>query len=599
MALMGNVSRHEVPTTTVPGRGRSKDYRAAMEARLSRVELGFQDGEVQLEELGTHLDGFKDKLDELRGEMQGTLNEDLAAVTAVAEQLMEFKKDYSSKPRRGDQENGRGEQNPSPKERPSKPRWREEGKERKADRDRFKGRNFNYFNCDGNHRARECPEKESLNALIAKVDKIDESLDPSQQHWRKNVADLKAQIVKKLGLERSNRYFYYLNKLLSQKLSKGEFDKLCHWTLGRENLPLHNQFICSILKNACHAKVPPPIHEKEVAKSVRAAGNISVKEGEYQQSGPSPSPIWSNGEVLPMPPRKGRSVIHNRRLRDRPSPLGPNGNTDFASHQSTSTDNSSIKVIMENGDLTPCDFQRPVHNQQGFAEQPENEQEVFLQHPTRIPRIKRSLDGPVSVHSKDQIEGVVEDGEEVERRKNTNSNKSPLCAPLGLPFCSASVGGARRALPVASSSKFSSSFTCDGLSDSGSLRNRMEHIAREQGLEGVSTDCANLLNNGLDVYLKRLIRSCSELVGGRSGHDPMKHPAYNQKPHGKLINGVLPGHHYQIQSSSGPFESMREQKTYCPISLQDFKVAMELNPQQLGEDWPLLLEKICMHSFEE
>ncbi|KAG6388415.1 hypothetical protein SASPL_149841 [Salvia splendens] len=28
-------------------------------------------------------------------------------------------------------------------------------------------------------------------------------------------------------------------------------------------------------------------------------------------------------------------------------------------------------------------------------------------------------------------------------------------------------------------------------------------------------------------------------------------------------------------------------------------VAMELNPRQLGEDWPLLLEKICTHEFEE
>ncbi|KAF8400958.1 hypothetical protein HHK36_014261 [Tetracentron sinense] len=65
MAVGGNVSRHEVPTTT---RERSKDYRAAMEARLLRVELGFQDGEVRLEELGTRLDGFEDKLDELRGE---------------------------------------------------------------------------------------------------------------------------------------------------------------------------------------------------------------------------------------------------------------------------------------------------------------------------------------------------------------------------------------------------------------------------------------------------------------------------------------------------------------------------------------------------
>ncbi|KAF8412344.1 hypothetical protein HHK36_000306 [Tetracentron sinense] len=50
-----------------------------MEARFSRVKLGFQGGEVQLEELGTRLDGFEDGLDELREEMQGTLNEDMYA----------------------------------------------------------------------------------------------------------------------------------------------------------------------------------------------------------------------------------------------------------------------------------------------------------------------------------------------------------------------------------------------------------------------------------------------------------------------------------------------------------------------------------------
>ncbi|KAF8400267.1 hypothetical protein HHK36_013564 [Tetracentron sinense] len=420
-------------------------------------------------------------------------------------------------------------------------------------------------------------------------------MQSSQDHSRINLADLKALIVKKLGLERSNRYFYYLNKLLSQKLSKSEFNKLCYRTLGRENLPLHNQFIQSILKNACHAKVPPPIHEKEVPKSLRAIGKISPsREDGYQKSSPSPTPpIWSNGDMLPMPPRKARSVIHDWRLRDRPSPLGSNGKTDFASHQSTATDDRSIKVIMENGDLTPCDFQRPVHHQQGLAEQPENEREVLLQHPAKLPQIKRSLDGPVSVHSEGQTKGVVvEDGEEMEHSKKSNSTRSPLCAPLGLPFCSASVGGARRALPVASSSSFASSFDCGGLSDSWTLTKRMEHIAVAQGLEGVSTECANLLNNGLDVYLKRLIRSCIEMVGARSGHEPIKHPAFKQHPHGKIINGMLPGHHLQMQS-------MQEQRTPWPISLLDFKVAMELNPQQLGEDWPLLLEKICMHSFEE
>ncbi|CAM8962221.1 unnamed protein product [Rhodiola kirilowii] len=35
------------------------------------------------------------------------------------------------------------------------------------------------------------------------------------------------------------------------------------------------------------------------------------------------------------------------------------------------------------------------------------------------------------------------------------------------------------------------------------------------------------------------------------------------------------------------------------LSLLDFKVAMELNPHQLGEDWPSIFEKICMYSFED
>ncbi|KAF8398672.1 hypothetical protein HHK36_014527 [Tetracentron sinense] len=92
----------------------------------------------------------------------------------IAEQIVEFKRDYSSKPRNDDHENGGGERSPSPKERPFRPRWREESKEGKADRDKFKGRDFNCFICDGNHRARECPKKESLNALIAKVNKAEE-----------------------------------------------------------------------------------------------------------------------------------------------------------------------------------------------------------------------------------------------------------------------------------------------------------------------------------------------------------------------------------------------------------------------------------------
>lgn len=124
----------------------------------------------------------------------------------------------------------------------------------------------------------------------------------------------------------------------------------------------------------------------------------------------------------------------------------------------------------------------------------------------------------------------------------------------------------------------------------------MEQIAATQGLGGVTLECANTLNNMVDIYLKRLIRSCVELVGARSRSDKSKYPVQKQQIHGKLINGLWPSNHLHSQSGCGPVE---EQRGVHSVSLLDFKVAMELNPQELGEDWPLLLEKISMQAFEE
>lgn len=70
------------------------------------------------------------------------------------------------------------------------------------------------------------------------------------QDPRIDLAELKVHIVKKVGVERSTRYFYYLGRFLSQKLTKSEFDKSCFRLLGRENLSLHNKLIRSILRNA-------------------------------------------------------------------------------------------------------------------------------------------------------------------------------------------------------------------------------------------------------------------------------------------------------------------------------------------------------------
>ncbi|OMO90621.1 Transcriptional coactivator Hfi1/Transcriptional adapter 1 [Corchorus olitorius] len=415
------------------------------------------------------------------------------------------------------------------------------------------------------------------------------------QGSRIDLGELKSQIVKRIGAERSKRYFYNLSRFLSQKLSKSDFDKSCYHILGRENLPLHNQLIRSILKNACQAKTPPPVHEAGPAKSLIQTVKSSPgrEDGHEQTTSLVPNQnmaIWSNGVLPVSSPRKVRSGIRDRKFRDRPSPLGPNGKVDSVSHQLMGMEDNANKLGMENGDLTPYDYQRPVQHLQAVAEQPEIEREG----------LGRAREKP-RVPSKDQTEGVIsEDGEEVEQANHIKLSRSPLLAPLGIPFCSASVGGARKAMPVASGGNFVSYYDSGGLYDAETLRKRMEQIAAAQGLGGVSVECASMLNNMVDVYLKKLIRSCVDLVGSRSTHDLRKHSAHKLQSQGKLVNGMWPSNHLHMQSSSGPTtEVMQEQGQRCSISLLDFKVAMELNPQQLGEDWPLLLEKICMHSLEE
>ncbi|KAJ6329830.1 hypothetical protein OIU76_008622 [Salix suchowensis] len=411
------------------------------------------------------------------------------------------------------------------------------------------------------------------------------------QSSRVDLVELRTQIVKKVGVERSKKYFYYLNRFLSQKLSKSEFDKSCFRFLGRENLPLHNNLICSILKNACQAKTPPPNYEAGPTKSlIQASKDSPIREDGHEQIGsliPNQSmPIRSNG-ILPVSPRKVRSATRDHKLRDRPSSLGPNGKVECISHRSIGTEDNGSKFVVENGELAPCDYQRPVQHLPTVAEQPENERDGSAQWPIERPKTQ-----------KDQT-AFVEDRDEVEQAHHLSFSRSPLLAPLGIPYCSASMGGARKAMPVTSSGDFVSYYDSGGLSGTEMLRKRMEQIADVQGLGGVTTECANTLNKMLDVYLKRLIKSCVELVGAQSPCGPRKYTVHKQQVQNKVVNGMWPSNRLHMQSSSSPVEGMQEQRPHSSISMLDFKVAMELNPQQLGEDWPLLLEKICMQSFED
>ncbi|GAB4850466.1 hypothetical protein Ancab_029772 [Ancistrocladus abbreviatus] len=420
-----------------------------------------------------------------------------------------------------------------------------------------------------------------------------------QQHLRINLCEMKSQIVKKLGPERSRQYFYLLNRLLSLKITKFEFNRICLQIVGRENIQLHNQLMGSILKNACQAKVPPKLHTKEVSKLVDAAENDSVAPSDGHQQNVHHSnltqtlnpAIQSNGGIFPPSPRKARSGTRERKT-GVTNQLGLNGKIEALSCLPKDAGDRSFHSRAENGKANlPSVGELKQHDQVCTRGQGNEEQ---FHDPNTLSETNVSQHDSFDVHSRDSIQ--VENARVVKEASST----SLLQAPLGISLWSASIGGTPKDLSLASRRTYVTSYDSGVLFHTETLRDRMEQIATAHGLGGVSMDCANLLNNGLDSYLKRLIRSSIESVRARSGHDLTKNMAHKHHTLGKVASGFWPGHQSLIKSHNWPLEGfVHAHRSFCSVSLLDFRVAMELNPQQLGVYWPLLLEKICTHSSVE
>lgn len=346
--------------------------------------------------------------------------------------------------------------------------------------------------------------------------------------------DLKLQIFKRLGRQKAEKYFFNLKRLLNLKLSKMEFNKFCFSIMGKENVRLHNLFIRSILSNACFSHGPPSSHTA---------------------TGHSRSTITSNGQfsnILPISPRKGRSITsRDRRLNDRPSPLGPHGKM------------SSGNVVEV---TNSCDVQRS--------------------------REQQSAPEIISIGSKALLEvASVEDGEEVEQVRGSPSvqSRSPVRAPLGIAF---NAGGLyQRAMPSSYASllhlgKSEVPEYCrisSMLPDMSSLQKRLEHKLEAEGL-GLSVDYINSLNHGLDAYLKRMIKPCLELARSRCGKNVLSGTSNNFQ---LGVNGLWQG------------EDIRNSSQCYSASMVDFKTSMQSNPQLLGVQWPVQLEKICIYSSED
>ncbi|CAI9104295.1 OLC1v1002936C2 [Oldenlandia corymbosa var. corymbosa] len=342
------------------------------------------------------------------------------------------------------------------------------------------------------------------------------------QFTRLDTLELKDLICRNIGQQRAKKYLNQLKSFFDLQISKIEFNKICARTIGRENIALHNQLINFIMMNACLANIPPP-------KVGKVDGSLMIKvcnQGSCLQS--------LQGDALIQSPRKCRSP-RVRKSRDCSSPVGPLGK-------------SPSFITGKEGALR-------IQEQQSATE-------------------LRSLGSrpPVEVAS-------VEEGEEVEQLAGSPGiqSRSPVTAPYGI---SIKIGGGRKALRIGNAfTDHNFPRTCHStgiLPDSRSLRSLLEKKLEQEGV-GISLDCANLLNNGLDEYLKRLIEPCMGLAG-----------TYYPKVHTRNpCNLVIPGSKGMLLPA---YSQRRPAETYA--SMLDFRVAMELNPSILGEDWPLQLEKI-------
>ncbi|XP_047313538.1 uncharacterized protein LOC124916816 [Impatiens glandulifera] len=284
------------------------------------------------------------------------------------------------------------------------------------------------------------------------------------QYPRVDTLKLKVHIERKLGHEKSDKYFLLLKQYLTCKLSKSEFDCLCIRVIGRDNICIHNHFVQAILRNTIVAESSP--------KGIRSGLNLQS----------------FCRDAFPLSPRKGRTPnLRDRKFRHRFSPLNPHGKSHIA--------------ICEDS-VSKFKKQRNVN--------------VTVTVTDMLSERSRVIRAPFGISIK---------GKQMKRKRK----KKKI------------LHGGSELLP-----------------DSISLKARLEEHLVMEGFT-ISMDCVNLLNCGLDVYLKRLILPSLELASSQmSTTMKLKRPIF--------------------------------------ASLLDFQVALEANPKILGEDWPVQLERICSHS---
>ncbi|GFZ10557.1 hypothetical protein Acr_21g0011560 [Actinidia rufa] len=187
--------RNTLPPTGKEKRGKSADIMASLEARLQRVEFAMADNRDKVEDMDQRIDGLKGGNEEFHMEMQGILNslaeswkvQMYALKDSLQAEIAAIKEEIKEVKGGGDHE---GEQ------KLSSPRHIRYNKD-KRNGDKPK---LSCFLCDGNHFARDCPQRAKLAALIR-----DDEEEPHQEEAKVGSLRLLNAIKAKVGKTKAPR----------------------------------------------------------------------------------------------------------------------------------------------------------------------------------------------------------------------------------------------------------------------------------------------------------------------------------------------------------------------------------------------------------
>lgn len=415
-------------------------------------------------------------------------------------------------------------------------------------------------------------------------------MPPFQQYSRINVQDLKAQMVKRVGPERASQYFDHFKGYISLRFNKTELDKLVVLTIGKENIGLHNQIIKAVLNNAIKSETPPQsslvLDTSKPVKGVRRKPLLQfATSNDASIAGKSPTSVWENGNMCAESPRKERSGAFDQTI---------------SIDRHTGGKNSLV------------DLHRPFEHIEGAAEQSEADPSDGTVRLSKRPRIivpPSSPDGNMGFSRVEQLSSSRTADSKHEEAHHQQWESGFVRAPFGTPFYGNNVGfttkmpfirlaGSFPQLPPVKGAEEEFVYSND-LPSTELLQRHMEYIAALEGLEGVNQDCVEIVNQGIDSFLKQLIGACIDLVKSRSGMQQGSQADRQVDSSSANLSSVKRVKQFSGAEPYSRKELMQEASLFQPtVSFLDFKLAMDLNPQQLGHDWPSQLEKIHLYSFD-